>query len=160
MDHVTVTQPHRFISGLVKIETAFTPSIRNADTDEITRGLSKMIKTKTEIETEKAIYISTTGELEEREFGKKYSYEFLSGAVEGLIECVYLPSLDMDMWVNEEGKINNLPINETATVIFFREFNYLDRICGNVVFTASNKNGDTVGLSKKQIEQLKELLCL
>jgi hypothetical protein len=64
----------------------------------------------------------------------------------------------VDLWLNEEGKIYNLPTNEFGTVLFFREFNLLDRICGNIVITSSTKNGDTVGLTVKQIEQLTELL--
>jgi hypothetical protein len=111
-----------------------------------------------EVKMEKAIYIPTTGEVEVREFVKKDSYEFLRSSVEGWIECVHLASIGVDMWLNEEGKIYNLPTNEFGTVLFFREFNFLDRICGNIVITSSNKNGDTVGLTAKQIEQLTELL--
>ena len=114
--------------------------------------------TTTKVKTGKAIYVSVEGEVEVREFTVGDSYGVLKSAVEGWIECVHLASMGIDMWVNEEGKIYNLPTNEFATILFFREFNVVDRICGNVIFTSSNKHGETVGLTVKQIEQLTELL--
>ena len=45
------------------------------------------------------------------EFDEDKSYETLSKAVGGLIECVNIPSLGVDMWINEEGKVNGLDLN-------------------------------------------------
>ena len=106
----------------------------------------------------KAIYVSTTGEVEVREFVKGESYELLRSSVEGWIECVHLNSIGVDMWVNEEGKIYNLDPNEFGTFLYSREFNVLDIVCGNIIFTAGTPDGDTVGLSSSQIEKLTELL--
>lgn len=106
----------------------------------------------------KAIYVSTTGEVEVREFVKDDSYELIRNAVEGWIECVHLNSLGVDMWVNEEGKIYNLDANEFGTFLYSREFGVLDMICGNIIFTVPTPSGDTVGLSSSQIEKLTELL--
>lgn len=107
---------------------------------------------------ETSIYISTEGEVEVRTFNKADSYEHLRDAVEGWIECVRLESLGLDMWVNEEGKVYSLPVNGFATSLFFREFGVVDQICGNVILTGSDRQGDTIGLTKKQIENITSLL--
>ena len=85
------------------------------------------------------------------------SYSMIQKAVSGWIECVRLNN-GVDMWVNEEGKILDLPYNPTATAIFWANFGFMsDVIVGNVIFTSSNDEGDTIGLNVSQVEYLKEI---
>lgn len=78
-------------------------------------------------------------------------YEFLSSSVGGLIERVVIPfpervveddNIRVAMYVNEEGMINELPVNSTATAIARTAFKWLDPrlntqdFHGNAVFVA------------------------
>lgn len=59
--------------------------------------------------------------------------KFLQGAVRGYIEVVYL-SNGWLMIVNEEGKINGLPVNDLATTIYQIHHGESDIIVGDVVW--------------------------
>lgn len=93
------------------------------------------------------------------EFTVGDSYDMLSEAVGGYIECVSLtPTLDM--WLNEEGKIINLETNNIATAIFWDKFGFMsDIIVGNVVFTGNDGSGETIGLSEDDILFLQRFLA-
>jgi hypothetical protein len=54
-------------------------------------------------------------------------------AVGGYIECVSFD--DYEMWLNEEGKLIGLPVNEAATAIWEMEYGATDVIMGNVLMT-------------------------
>lgn len=54
-------------------------------------------------------------------------------AVGGYIECVSLEGFDM--WVNEEGKLMGLPVNEVGTAMWETAYGPTDVIVGNVLFT-------------------------
>ena len=79
---------------------------------------------------------------------------------EGWIECVRIESLGVDLWLNEEGKLEGLPINFAASYLYWDEYKrpILDRladpIVGNVIITTSNDEGDTTGLSDEQLDHL------
>lgn len=77
-----------------------------------------------------AKYIKTDGSIinVEPKNGKDFSLKELQGFVGGCIEIVYLPNGDL-MVVNEEGKMNDLPINMKATMAYG-----LDVIVGNVLW--------------------------
>lgn len=72
--------------------------------------------------------IKTTGEIIETEpsNGTDFSLTELQAVVGGFIEVVYLPDGRL-MVVNEEGKLNGLPINEKASEL------YPDLIVGDVL---------------------------
>lgn len=108
----------------------------------------------------RAITLSTSGEVSVKEFEVGNSYDTISAGVGGWIECVHLPSLGgMDMWVNEEGKLNGLPRNLLATAIWTIEYGVTDVIVGNVVFTGGvDDEGETLGLSDEQLAELQKLL--
>lgn len=86
--------------------------------------------------------------------------ETLQGAVHGTIEHVSIdrPECDgIDMWINEEGKLNGLPLNQMATdlsAIWRRG----DFIVGDALVCAFNENGDAVGLSDAQEKTLRRAL--
>lgn len=63
--------------------------------------------------------------------GKKFSLEELQKFVGGMIELTRTNKPVRDMWVNEEGKLDGLPINRKATALY--QYGLQDPICGNVL---------------------------
>jgi hypothetical protein len=82
----------------------------------------------------------------------KDTYEFMSKAVGGYIEHIYIESLGdrIDMWGNDEAKLIGLE----PTMVLMYDGKPYDIVCGNVVFTTHNKRGDTTGLTEKDIDFL------
>lgn len=76
----------------------------------------------------------TNGEIIETEpkNGTDFSWEELNNIVGGYIEVAYL-SKELIMVLNEEGKINNLPTNELATMLYQNSISIHDYICGDVL---------------------------
>ena len=102
----------------------------------------------------KAYIIRTDLTSEIVEFEKGESYALLSGAVGGYIECVNLRH-DIDMWVNEEGKVLDLVLNPVGTRIWTTFYGPTDTIVGNVIFTGGvDENGETLGLSDVALQNL------
>jgi len=99
---------------------------------------------------QKAVIISTEGHksVVEFEFGK--SYQLLSDAVGGMIECVSLK--DADLWCNENGIAEGLELNMIASAIYSDAFNASNPILGNVIITGSvDAEGETLGLTDEQV---------
>jgi hypothetical protein len=99
---------------------------------------------------QKAVIISTEGHksVVEFEFGK--SYQILSDAVGGMIECVSLK--DADLWCNENGISEGLDLNMIASAIYSDAFNASNPILGNVIITGSvDAEGETLGLTDEQV---------
>lgn len=84
-------------------------------------------------------------------------YPQLRDAVGGLIQPVDLrPGLTI--WVNEEGKLIDLPVNVIGTHLWEKSFGMTDVIVGNCVFTGNaNDEGETEELSSAWITQIQEL---
>jgi len=102
-----------------------------------------------------ALKIDTLGNVTKIEFESGKSYDMLKSGVDGWIECVQLKD-GIDMWCNEEGKIIGLDANRSATYLFWEVYGVgTDVIAGNVVLTSSNEDGDTVGLTDKQLDSLR-----
>jgi hypothetical protein len=102
------------------------------------------------MEKQKAVIISTDGHksVVEFEFGK--SYQLLSDAVGGMIECVSLK--DADLWCNENGIAESLELNMIASAIYSEAFNASNPILGNVIITGSvDDEGETLGLTDEQV---------
>ena len=100
---------------------------------------------------QKAVIISTEGHksVVEFEFGK--SYQLLSDAVGGMIECVSLK--DADLWCNENGIAEGLELNMIASAIYSDAFNASNPILGNVIITGSvDAEGETLGLTDEQVD--------
>jgi hypothetical protein len=99
---------------------------------------------------QKAVIISTEGHksVVEFEFGK--SYQLLSDAVGGMIECVGLK--DADLWCNENGIAEGLELNMIASAIYSDAFNASNPILGNVIITGgADAEGETLGLTDEQV---------
>lgn len=78
-----------------------------------------------------AYLIKTTGEVTEVKpaNGKEFTLEELQGYVEGYIEATQTED-GRTLIVNEEGKLDGLPFNTTASELYNRPF---DVIVGNAV---------------------------
>ena len=106
-----------------------------------------------------AAIIRTSGLVEWVEFPEDDSLSTLQKAVGGWVECVPISST-LEMWVNEEGLLVGLPYNSIATYLYNHEWKSPDQIIvGDVIVTGGTlPNGDTAGLSDKEIALLTEIL--
>lgn len=83
--------------------------------------------------------------------------DHLQGQVGGYIAHVELAG-DLDMWVNEEGKLNQSPVSWPATATAQAFGVDHDTYRGDVVFTGGHDaEGATVPLNKNQLVALKEI---
>ncbi len=99
---------------------------------------------------QKAVIISTEGQKSVVEFEFRKSYQLLSDAVGGMIECVGLK--DADLWCNENGIAEGLDLNMIASAIYSEAFNASNPILGNVIITGSvDAEGETLGLTDEQV---------
>jgi hypothetical protein len=84
-------------------------------------------------------------------------YNFLNTAVAGWIQAVALTD-DLEgitLWVNEEGKLDNLPYNPLATLLWEMSYGFTDVICGTAVLTGgSDDEGETLPLTDVQVAQI------
>lgn len=79
----------------------------------------------------KGLKVTSDGQSEIVSFESEFvSLQEMQNIVNGYIEFVYLPN-NMIMVVNEEGKMNNLPLNVNATKMFAPIMN--DSIVGDVL---------------------------
>lgn len=112
-------------------------------------------------------------ELKEREVnGNRVPYEALKDSVEGWIERFsfsrVLDSEGIDCWCNEEGKLIGLQefilVVERAiavnvfTGVTHRAVKPIEMIVGNVAFAGRTEDGDSVALTKRQLELVKKEL--
>jgi hypothetical protein len=100
------------------------------------------------MEKQKAVIISTEGHksVVEFEFGK--SYQLLSDAVGGMIECVSLK--DADLWCNENGIAEGLELNMIASAIYSNAFGAGNPVLGNVIITGSvDAEGEIAALGQQ-----------
>lgn len=69
--------------------------------------------------------------------GKKFSLEELQGYVGGYIELIRTKKPVRDMYINEEGKLNGLPLNAKATELY--QYGYADPVVGDAVVISTRK---------------------
>ena len=72
------------------------------------------------------------------EDGKYLSLEQLQKAVGGYIEIVNVDD-DKILIINEEGKLEDLPVNTMATSLYQQVHGPIDVIVGNVVFAMTSE---------------------
>ena len=105
--------------------------------------------------THRAVRIWPDGIPEEVRFA---SLEDLQGYVDGLIEPVYLDRAGTVIgWVNEEGKLLGLPVNEAATGIARRAHAIapLDVIVGSMVVAGADPGtGEDADLPQTWVDHL------
>lgn len=73
--------------------------------------------------------------------------------VGGPFDCVTLRQLGLTMWVHDEGKLLDQPLNPFGTILWNAEFNSTDVIVGNILITGgTDAEGNTLGLSQEFID--------
>ena len=84
----------------------------------------------------------------------------LQEAVGGCIEHldVNLPCGTVDMWLNEEGKLIGLRLNETATSLS-GIWRHGDFVTGDVILCGHTPYGNSVGLTPDEEKALREALA-
>ena len=101
----------------------------------------------------KAIIITTEGKKSVVTFTIGDSYKLLSDSVGGMIECVGL-SENEDLWCNDNGISERLPLNMIASAIYSEAFGAGNPILGDVIITGgADDEGETLGLSDELIEK-------
>lgn len=81
----------------------------------------------------KGVIMTTEGQQIDVEFEQDSSLKTLQESVGGYVQAIDL--LGLTMWINEEGKIENLPFNPFATILWEAEFGKTDLILGDIVLT-------------------------
>ena len=101
----------------------------------------------------RAVRINTDGTKAIVEFTNETSYQVLSEAVGGMIECVTLRDKNcVDMWINENGKYIGLDQNPTATALWVDMYDLTDVIMGDVIITGgTDDEGYTLGLADEEV---------
>ena len=104
---------------------------------------------------EKALIIKTDGTKEVTLFAEGTFLELAQKIVGGWIQLVRLNNKGIDLYLNEEGKLDGLPQNPIATALWSEDYGLTDYIVGNVIITGgANNEGNTIGLTDGQIATL------
>jgi hypothetical protein len=107
------------------------------------------------MENQIALIIKTDGTKEVTLFTEGHFLELAQKTVGGWIQLVRLPSKGIDLYLNEEGKLDGLPQNPIATALWSEDYGLFDYIVGNVIITGgANSEGETVGLTEGQLATL------
>ena len=90
-----------------------------------------------------AVILKTDGSMETVPLYKKETLEQLQGWVGGYIECVRVRFAGRirDVWINEEGLLKNLPVNQEATNLYEATLgcSLKNPLVGDVVIILPNK---------------------
>lgn len=78
------------------------------------------------------------------------SYDDLTAAVGGWIEAVAITE-GVTMWVNEEGKLQDLDLNPVATAVAHGAIQTADWIAGPAVITGTTPEGDERELTDDEV---------
>jgi hypothetical protein len=108
---------------------------------------------------EKAVIIKADGSRSVAEFELEGSYHLLESTVGGYFQVLPINSKvgEVDLWVNEEGKLEGLPQNPIATALWVESYGLTDYCVGDVVITGGvNYKGITIGLSDEKVEYFME----
>lgn len=82
--------------------------------------------------------------------------ETMQGIVGGYIECVRFHS-NIDLWINEEGLLIDLPLNFITVVVEDNVPKPIHQIMGNAFFASHDEEGNTVSLNDLQVQQIKKM---
>lgn len=74
--------------------------------------------------------------------------------VGGMIECLHVGG-NVDMWLNDEGKLLDLPLN---LILANEDRGVLDTIHGDIFFAGSDDSGELVGLKDGELTWIQNKL--
>ena len=105
----------------------------------------------------RAIIVKTNGKYEVAEVPKGYrSLEMIVGGdIEGL---TFAGHTDFIMFLNETGKITDLPVNSKATIFSLEFTEKIDLINGDVVICGLDEEGDSCDLTDEQVSDFMKIL--
>jgi len=106
------------------------------------------------------VIIKTDGTMAEVSLGGSVEAELdaLQTAVGGYVQAVDMHGVTM--WLNEEGKLTGLPVNDTATVMWVGQYGPSDIIVGDVVITGpTDEDGDTTSVDLATVEGMAAVLA-
>ena len=111
------------------------------------------------------------GELQPEVKVIQHTLENLQGLVGGLLDVVragsYLPEAiadtalsKYDIWVNDEGLINNLPFNICLNVqeIMAKRYDYAGILAGDIFLAGHDDDGNTTSIELEDVPELKRVL--
>lgn len=108
----------------------------------------------------KAIVVKTDGSV--NEVFAEWDYDQISKEVGGYIEAVYFNNNDYFAYVNEEGKMLNLPENKIATELWYNSGRRIllgDYLAGDAVFFGEiDDNGDSTDAPQKLFDELTKIV--
>ena len=113
----------------------------------------------TTTETLSAVFVPSSGEFptEINLLETTDGFKELQARVGGYVQVFPLRGQfeGYELWVNEEGKLMNLPFNTVATLIWEECYGRTDVIVGNAVITKlADAEGVTPSMSKAQVQKL------
>ena len=84
----------------------------------------------------------------------KYMQSVVGGYIEAPYICDELSNSNIDVIINEEGKILDLPV----TILLTKDYDeVIDTIQGNVLFCSHDEEGENIGLTNDQIQVIHNL---
>jgi len=107
--------------------------------------------------TKYAITATATTAIDVVEFDESTSYETIKEAIGGgTIQCIHIPSLGVDMWIDDEGKLVEDPeFNTFGTTLWINEYGLTDVIVGDIIITGGvDDEGKTLGMTKEQVREV------
>jgi hypothetical protein len=106
------------------------------------------------------LIVEATGRMRREPFDAKDSLSQLQRGVGGYIERLPIwGQNDIDCFINEEGKLKGLAFNPVLTRYYRGLFPTLDWVSGRGIFAAHDGEGETIGLTEAQCEDLKRMLA-
>jgi hypothetical protein len=86
------------------------------------------------------------------DFNEDESFSTIKKVIKNRFDCISLPSLGVDMWIDDEGKLLDLEINPFATALWINEYGMNDIVVGDVIITGGpDSSGHTKGMDDKKI---------
>lgn len=111
------------------------------------------------------VKVSADGRVEREQFDAADSLGQLQRAVGGYIERVSIPMVRRpdgsgnDLFVNEDGIADKLPVNATLSRMASSRTNHrILFIVGDGVFTAHDGEGEAIGMTEAQCEDIERML--
>lgn len=108
----------------------------------------------------KAVIVKTDNTTKTVELTASNELAVLQEAVGGWVQAIQLTDT-LTLWLNEEGKMEELAHNAIAQWYWDMAFGRTDYIVGNAIFTGGfDEEGETIGLTDQQVENLSDTTVL
>lgn len=93
------------------------------------------------------------------EFDEKNSLGQLQSAVNGFVERIPAEfKHNLDLWVNEEGILKQLPTNVILTALCSMMFGRIVYLLGDGVFARHDEEGNILGIDEELAEKIEDIM--